>query len=76
MCRMYQALLASGDKTMAQKFVKKIPQDDPHVRLVIKECNDAFASSASVKKKKHQKKQRGILKAALGLLDLSKTKAK
>lgn len=75
MCRMYQALLASGDKTMAQKFVKKIPQDDPHVRLVIKECNDAFASSASVKKKKHQKK-RGELKAALGLLDLSKTKAK
>lgn len=42
--RMYQVLLASGEKKSAMKFLKKIPKDDPHVRSIIKSCERTYTS--------------------------------
>ena len=57
-CRMYQALLASGDQTSAKVLLEKIPKDDAHVCYVIKECESVYVASSSVNKKKgrHKKK--------------------
>ncbi|KAJ0984463.1 hypothetical protein J5N97_002819 [Dioscorea zingiberensis] len=41
--RMYQALLASGEYEAAAKMLKRIPQDDPHVRYVVKSCRTSFS---------------------------------
>lgn len=53
--RMYQALLASGDRKSARIMLSKIPQDDIHVRCVIKACQTNYntpKSAADNKKKK------------------------
>ncbi|XP_043704331.1 pentatricopeptide repeat-containing protein At4g04790, mitochondrial-like [Telopea speciosissima] len=50
--RMYQVLLASGEHTSTKNMLKKIPQDDPHVRHVINACQKIYGNSKSVKKKK------------------------
>ncbi|KAJ4966309.1 hypothetical protein NE237_018158 [Protea cynaroides] len=49
--RMYQVLLASGEHTSTKNMLKKIPQDDPHVRHVIMACKKVYGNSKSVKKK-------------------------
>ncbi|XP_039132079.1 pentatricopeptide repeat-containing protein At4g04790, mitochondrial-like [Dioscorea cayenensis subsp. rotundata] len=41
--RMYQVLLASGEYEAAAKMLKKIPQDDPHIRYVVKSCRTSFS---------------------------------
>lgn len=54
-CRMYQALLASGDRKSARIMLSKIPKDDIHVRCVIKACQTNYntpKSAADNKKKK------------------------
>ncbi|XP_042479017.1 pentatricopeptide repeat-containing protein At4g04790, mitochondrial-like isoform X2 [Macadamia integrifolia] len=50
--RMYQVLLASGEHTSTRNMLKKIPQDDPHVRHVIMACQKVYSNYKSVKKKK------------------------
>ncbi|KAI3466212.1 hypothetical protein Pfo_022875 [Paulownia fortunei] len=65
--RMYQALLASGDGKSAAKILDKIRKDDPHVRSVIKACQQTYMKSASVESK--QKRKKRALMATLGLLD-------
>lgn len=60
--RMYQALLASGDKKSAANMLSKIPRDDPHVCCVIKACQQTY-KSAFVKAKEKKK-----LKATIKVL--------
>lgn len=57
-CRMYQALLASGDQKSAKVLLDKIPKDDAHVCCIIKQCDLVYVAPSSVKKKKgrHKKK--------------------
>lgn len=57
MCRMYQALLASGAHASATKMLNKMPKDDPHVQCVIKACKATYIKPASGtgKKKKNKK---------------------
>jgi hypothetical protein len=58
-CRMYQALLASGDNKSAKIMLNKIPKDDHHVRCVIKACERSYIVSNSngcMKKKKKKGK--------------------
>ncbi|KAL2476241.1 Pentatricopeptide repeat-containing protein [Abeliophyllum distichum] len=43
--RMYQALLASGDRKSAANILSKIPRDDPHVCCVIKACQQTYKSA-------------------------------
>ncbi|KAL7216949.1 hypothetical protein ACSBR1_028806 [Camellia fascicularis] len=52
LCRMYQALLASGDHKSATNMLNKIPKDDPHVRCVIKACQATYIKPTSSKEKK------------------------
>ncbi|KAL0362267.1 UNVERIFIED_CONTAM: Pentatricopeptide repeat-containing protein, mitochondrial [Sesamum calycinum] len=70
--RMYQALLASGDKKSAAKILSKMPKDDPHVRCVAKACENTYIKSPAVEMKKKRKKK--ALVATLGLLDGLKAK--
>lgn len=58
-CRMYQALLASGDHKSAKIMLNKIPKDDPHVLSVIKafQRNYIVSNSADGKKRKKKKKE-------------------
>ncbi|KZV27243.1 pentatricopeptide repeat-containing protein mitochondrial-like [Dorcoceras hygrometricum] len=65
--RMYQALLASGERASAAKILKKIPKDDPHVLCVIQACQETYLKPLSVKK--NQKDRKKALAATLGLLD-------
>ncbi|KAG5255136.1 pentatricopeptide repeat-containing protein [Salix suchowensis] len=53
--RMYQALLASGGHASAKVMLKKIPKDDPHVRIVIKECKRTY-----LKREKKKKQGKGV----------------
>lgn len=53
-CRMYQALLASGDQKSAANILSKIPRDDPHVCCVIKACQQTY-KSAFVKSERKKK---------------------
>lgn len=59
-CRMYQALLASGDNKSAKIMLNKFPKDDPHVRCVIKACDRSYivSNSENSMKKKKQKEKR------------------
>ncbi|KAH6835532.1 hypothetical protein C2S53_015625, partial [Perilla frutescens var. hirtella] len=50
--RMYQALLASGDKKSAAKLLNKIPKDDAHVCCVIKACQQTYVKAEPAKSKK------------------------
>lgn len=56
-CRMYQALLASGDQKSAKVLLDKIPKDDVHVCWMIKECELVYVASSSVKRKGSNKKK-------------------
>ncbi|KAK1304036.1 Pentatricopeptide repeat-containing protein [Acorus calamus] len=50
---MYQVLLASGEYESASNMMKKIPKSDPHVRLIIEECQKTYGhGSMPVKEKK------------------------
>ena len=49
-CRMYQALLASGDSKSAKLLLGKIPKDDADVCYIIKECERVYSSTAKKKK--------------------------
>lgn len=51
-CRMYQALLAGGDRKAARTLRGKMPKDDPHVRYIIQACKTAYSEPKSRKKKK------------------------
>lgn len=51
-CRMYHALLASGDHRSANIMLKKIPKDDAEVCYVIKACQDTYGDHTPVGKKK------------------------
>ncbi|KAE8655839.1 Tetratricopeptide repeat-like superfamily protein, putative isoform 2 [Hibiscus syriacus] len=53
--RMYQVLLASGDPKSAKSLLTKIPMDDPHVRCIIKACQETYVQSSSMTKTKKQK---------------------
>lgn len=46
--RMYQVLLASGMRDSAQKLLKKIPKDDPHVRQIIEACKKTYSGTQPV----------------------------
>ncbi|XP_012841723.1 PREDICTED: pentatricopeptide repeat-containing protein At4g21880, mitochondrial-like [Erythranthe guttata] len=75
--RMYQALLAAGDRKSAAKILNKIRQDDPHVRCVIKASEETFIRSASVeKKRKKKKKKKKEFESTVGLLDVVEAKTK
>ncbi|XP_073273049.1 pentatricopeptide repeat-containing protein At4g04790, mitochondrial-like isoform X1 [Primulina huaijiensis] len=65
--RMYQALLASGERVSAAKMLNKISKDDPHVLCVIQACQKTYLKPSSVEK--NQKKKKKALAATLGLLD-------
>ncbi|KAF6146440.1 hypothetical protein GIB67_037740, partial [Kingdonia uniflora] len=52
--RMYQVLLASGEHKAARVILKKISTNDPHVRVIIKACQEKFGNSVSVQTKKKQ----------------------
>ncbi|PIN19274.1 hypothetical protein CDL12_08048 [Handroanthus impetiginosus] len=65
--RMYQALLASGDKKSAAKIREQIVKDDPHVCDVIRACEKRFLNPAPVGMK--QKKKKKSLVATLGVLN-------
>ncbi|XP_044465617.1 pentatricopeptide repeat-containing protein At4g21880, mitochondrial isoform X2 [Mangifera indica] len=54
--RMYQALLASGDRKSARKILSKIPKDDPHVRMVFKACKSTFSAQQNARGKKKKEK--------------------
>ncbi|XP_021834329.1 pentatricopeptide repeat-containing protein At4g04790, mitochondrial-like isoform X3 [Prunus avium] len=41
--RMYQALLAAGDRKASKILLSKIPKDDPHVRTIIKACKTIYS---------------------------------
>ncbi|KAL1567046.1 pentatricopeptide repeat-containing protein, mitochondrial-like isoform X1 [Salvia divinorum] len=55
--RMYQALLASGDKKSAERLLKKIPKCDTHVRCVIKACQETYGKAEFVRTKETKKKK-------------------
>ncbi|CAL5392983.1 unnamed protein product [Camellia sinensis] len=55
--RMYQALLASGNRQSARKMLNNIPKDDPHIRIVIKACQETYRKPASSKGKRKKKKK-------------------
>lgn len=60
-CRMYQALLASGDHKSAKIMLNKIPKDDPHVLSVIKAFQRSYyivSNSEDDKKRKKKKKEK------------------
>lgn len=63
-CRMYQALLASGDQKSAAKLLSKIPKDDGHVRCVLRACHQKYVKGESVKTRK-----KAALLATLGVLE-------
>ncbi|KAM1582839.1 hypothetical protein ACFX10_030524 [Malus domestica] len=50
--RMYQALLAGGDRKAARNLHGKMPKDDPHVRYIIQAFKTAYPKPKSGKKKK------------------------
>ncbi|THG07950.1 hypothetical protein TEA_003794 [Camellia sinensis var. sinensis] len=54
---MYQALLASGNRQSARKMLNNIPKDDPHIRIVIKACQETYRKPASSKGKRKKKKK-------------------
>ncbi|XP_024200345.1 pentatricopeptide repeat-containing protein At4g21880, mitochondrial [Rosa chinensis] len=54
--RMYQALLAAGDRKAAKVLGRKIPKDDPHVRSIIESCTLTYLEKKEEKKKKKKKK--------------------
>ncbi|KAJ6423265.1 hypothetical protein OIU84_024246 [Salix udensis] len=58
--RMYQALLASGGHVSAKVMLNKIPKDDPHVRIVIQECQRTYIGHTSLKGEKKRKKGKGV----------------
>lgn len=60
LCRMYQALLASGGHVSAKVMLNKIPKDDPHVRIVIQECQRTYIGHTSLKREKKRKKGKGV----------------
>ncbi|XP_071692376.1 pentatricopeptide repeat-containing protein At4g04790, mitochondrial-like [Rutidosis leptorrhynchoides] len=69
--RMYQALMASGAFKAAKILLENIPDDDPHVRFVLKACRDTFANSSSSvvetqpkKKKKRTKRKKKAKKTS------------
>ncbi|KAG8365041.1 hypothetical protein BUALT_Bualt18G0061700 [Buddleja alternifolia] len=66
--RMYQALLASGNGKSAAKILNKIPKGDPHVRCVIKACEETYMKSSESVETKQQKRKKALV-ATLGLLD-------
>ncbi|CAA0813936.1 Pentatricopeptide repeat-containing protein -mitochondrial [Striga hermonthica] len=72
--RMYQALLASGDRKSAAKVLNKIKQDDPHVRIVLRACRNTYIKPPSVQKR--QKKKKKALVATMGLMDALGAKTK
>ncbi|CAL5335766.1 unnamed protein product [Camellia sinensis] len=55
--QMYQALLASGNRQSARKMLNNIPKDDPHIRIVIKACQETYRKPASSKGKRKKKKK-------------------
>ncbi|XP_011048290.1 PREDICTED: pentatricopeptide repeat-containing protein At4g04790, mitochondrial-like [Populus euphratica] len=57
--RMYQALLASGGHVSAKVLLNKIPKDDPHVRIVIQECQRTYIGHTSLKGEKKRIKEEG-----------------
>ncbi|KMZ57990.1 hypothetical protein ZOSMA_7G00190 [Zostera marina] len=48
--RMYQALLAGGETIAAGDQLKKIPKNDPHVRIIIDACQTTYAVPSVEKK--------------------------
>nr|XP_011460991.1 PREDICTED: pentatricopeptide repeat-containing protein At4g21880, mitochondrial-like isoform X2 [Fragaria vesca subsp. vesca] len=54
--RMYQALLASGDRKAAKVLEHKIPKDDPHVRSIIEACKLTYLKKKEKNKTKKKKK--------------------
>nr|XP_011469580.1 PREDICTED: pentatricopeptide repeat-containing protein At4g21880, mitochondrial-like isoform X2 [Fragaria vesca subsp. vesca] len=60
--RMYQALLASGDRKAAKVLEHKIPKDDPHVQSIIEACKQTYIKKTEETKKKKKKKEVGICK--------------
>ncbi|CAN0899912.1 Pentatricopeptide repeat-containing protein At4g04790, mitochondrial [Linum grandiflorum] len=44
--RMYQVLRASGGRSEAKTILKKIPKDDPHVRMMVKNCQITYKYEA------------------------------
>lgn len=62
--RMYQSLLASGDKKSAAKLLTRIPKDDAHVCCVIKACQRKYGKADTVKTKKKK-----ALVTTVGLLE-------
>jgi len=59
LCRMYQALLASGGHVSAKVMLNKIPKDDPHVRIVIQECQRTYIGHTSLKGEKIRIREEG-----------------
>lgn len=57
-CRMYRVLLACGESTSAKLILKKIPQDDSHIRFILKEYKRIHSKSDSQKMKKKKKKSK------------------
>lgn len=55
-CRMYQALLAAGERQAAKVLQSKIPKDDPHVRCIIESCKTTYYLENEKEKKKKKKK--------------------
>ncbi|KAL6125684.1 hypothetical protein ACLB2K_073738 [Fragaria x ananassa] len=53
--RMYQALLASGDRKAAKVLEHKIPRDDPHVQSIIEACKQTYIKKTEETKKKKKK---------------------
>lgn len=51
--RMYQALLAGGETIAAGDQLKKIPKNDPHVRIIIDACQTTYAVPPVEKKYVH-----------------------
>jgi hypothetical protein len=54
---MYQALLASGGHVSAKVMLNKIPKDDPHVRIVIQECQRTYIGHTYIKGEKKRIKE-------------------
>lgn len=58
LCRMYQALLASGDSKSAKLMLANIPKDDLHVYVIIEACQKAYNRSKSAKGKNKKNKSK------------------
>lgn len=56
-CRMYQVLLISGDHKAATTLLRKIPKDDPDVRLVIKACQSKYTKTVTTMKQLRTEKR-------------------